>query len=183
MITIYIDLDCTVVDLNKAVIEELNRLKGTNFNPNVTVDYWWSHTNQPQEVFEEILREPYLFEMADSIKGAIKGVNKLHDYGFEIVFLTCPNYDSEFCFNEKVLWLEKHFDWFDSYKNVIFTARKDLVGTKYDYLIDDDPKYLNRFRGISICFEQPWSDKFNGIKFTSWDKITAYIIEVEKEYH
>lgn len=183
MATIYIDLDGTIVDLTKAVIEELNRLKGTNFKPEVAKSYWWEETGYPQEVFEEILREPYLFEMADSIKGAIKGVNKLYDYGFEIVFLTCPNYDSEFCFNEKVLWLEKHFDWFDSYKNVIFTARKDLVGTKDDYLIDDDPKYLNGFKGISICFEQPWSNKFNGIKFTSWDKITTYIIETEKEYH
>ena len=82
-----------------------------------------------------------------------------------------------------MLWLEKHFDWFDPYRNAIFTARKDLVGTKDDYLIDDDPKYLNGFKGISVCFEQPWSNKFNGIKFTSWDKITTYIIETEKEYH
>ena len=44
MATIYIDLDGTIVDLTKAVIEELNRLKGTNFKPEVAKSYWWEET-------------------------------------------------------------------------------------------------------------------------------------------
>ena len=79
---------------------------------------------------------------------------------------------------EKCTWLDTHFEWFDPYKHLIFTGRKELVGTKDDILIDDSIKNLKGFRGIKICFSAPWNKEWEGLKFSNWEELSNYIISL-----
>ena len=179
MCTIFTDMDECLVNLSKSVIDEMNQEHGMNFNWKDT-DYYWSKTGLPREYFDEVLKRPYIFEMAEPMDGAIENINKLKDYGFEIIFLTCPEYTSEFSMNEKVIWLEKHFKWFNPYNNLILSARKDLVKSEGNYIIDDVLKYLEGFDGIRICFARNWNESFKGLRFETWNEISKYIIELEE---
>lgn len=178
--TIYIDMDNVTVDLNKYVVEEVNAREGTNHKPEDTVDWWWSNLGVSQEYLNGILCEPYTFEFAEPIDGAIEGINKLKEFGLDIVFLTTPHYNSVFSMEEKRIWLEERFKWFDPYKHLIFTGRKELVGTKEDILIDDSIKNLRGFRGIKICFDAPWNKEWGGLRFNDWDELSNYIISLNK---
>ena len=82
--------------------------------------------------------------------------------------------------NEKVMWLEKHFKWFNPYKNLVLSARKDLVKSEGNYIIDDVLKYLEGFDGIRICFARNWNGSFKGLRFETWDEKRKYIIELEE---
>ena len=178
MSVIYIDMDNVVVDLNRAVVERVNQIMGTNHKPEDTKDWWWNNLGVSQEFLNDILCEPYIFEEAKPMVGAIQGINRLKDYGLDIVFLTTPHYDSLYSMEEKKIWLETHFNWFDPYRDLIFTGRKGVVGTKNDILIDDSIKNLRGFRGIKICFNAPWNKEWGGLKFSNWEELSDYIISL-----
>ena len=178
MCTIFIDMDNVTADLNKYVVEEVNARMGTNHKPEDTTDWWWSNLGVPQEYLDGILCEPFTFECLEPVKGAIEGINKLKEFGLDIVFLTTPHYDSLYSMEEKKIWLETHFKWFDPYRDLIFTGRKGLVGTKNDILIDDSIKNLRGFRGIKICFNTSWNKEWGGLKFSNWEELSDYIISL-----
>ena len=180
MSVIYIDMDNVVVDLNRAVVERVNQIIGTNHKPEDTKDWWWSNLGVSQEFLNDILCEPYIFEEAKPMIGDIQGINRLKDYGLDIVFLTTPHYDSDYSMEEKKRWLEWKFDWFDPYKNLIFSGRKGLVGTRDDYIIDDSINNLKGFKGLSICYDAPWNKEYDGIRFDNWRDMVDYIIYLEE---
>lgn len=82
---------------------------------------------------------------------------------------------------EKIDWLRERFSWFNPYDHIIFAGDKNKgrVGTINDYLIDDCETNLRSFKGISIAFKQPWNDNWSGIKFSNWNDLFNYIIELE----
>ena len=178
MCTIFIDLDNVTVDLNKYVVEEVNAREGTNHKPEDTSDWWWSNLNVPQEYLNGILCEPYAFEFMEPVEGAIEGINKLKEFGLDVVFLTTPHYDSVFSMEEKRIWLEEHFKWFDPYKHLILTGRKGLIGTIHDILIDDSIDNLKSFRGMKLCYSAPWNKQWCGLKFNNWEELSDYIISL-----
>ena len=180
MCTIFTDMDNVTADLNRYVVEEVNAREGTNYKPEDTTDWWWSNLGVSQEYLNGILCEPYAFEFLEPVEGAIEGINKLKEFGLDIIFLTTPHYDSLFSMEEKKMWLDIHFEWFDPYKHLIFTGRKELVGTKNDILIDDSISNLKGFKGIKICFDAPWNKEWNGLRFDNWDELADYLIDLEK---
>ena len=179
---IYIDMDDVLDNLTEIVIDEMNEDFGTNYNWEDTESYWWLDTGRPQSYFEEVLCREGVFKNAPPIKGAIESVNELKKRGFNIVFLTCPHFENKHSTNEKVEWLKQYFDWFDPYQHLVCTNRKDLVGTQDDYLIDDNPKHLNRFRGIKICFARRYNKGYQGVRLGYWEDVLNYIYKLEREY-
>jgi 5'(3')-deoxyribonucleotidase len=71
--------------------------------------------------------------------------------------LTAPMESSKNCEEEKRLWFEKHFSGL--YNQFICTQEKHkFAKSKYDILIDDRPKYVNKFRdagGTAIFHTDP----------------------------
>jgi 5'(3')-deoxyribonucleotidase len=55
-------------------------------------------------------------------------------------------------FNAKFKWLAKHFPFIPS-SHIVFCGDKGIL--RGDYLIDDNPRQLRRFRGEGILFSSP----------------------------
>ena len=52
---LYIDMDDCIVNLSKAVIDEMNREFNMNYNYLENSNYWWLDTGKHQSYFEEVL--------------------------------------------------------------------------------------------------------------------------------
>ena len=179
---LYIDMDDCIVNLSKAVIDEMNREFNINYDYRDNTSYWWLDTGKTQEYFEDVLCRKGVFKYAQPIMGAGVNIDWLHQKGINIIFLTTPHYENPHCVNEKVFWLKHQFKWFDPYKHLICTNRKDLVGTKDDILIDDNPNHIKGFKGVGICYAQKFNEDYKGIRMGDWNKITDYIMKLEREY-
>ena len=68
------------------------------------------------------------------------------------IFITTAAMDVPCSFAPKFEWLQKHFPYI-SPRNVVFCGDKSIVAA--DYLIDDDPRHFERFKGEGILFTAP----------------------------
>lgn len=68
------------------------------------------------------------------------------------VFITTAAMDVPCSFSPKFEWLGKHFPYIPP-SNVVFCGDKSIVAA--DYLIDDDPRHFQRFRGEGILYTAP----------------------------
>ncbi len=68
------------------------------------------------------------------------------------IFITTAAMDVPCSFTAKFEWLQKHFP-FIPVRNFVFCGDKSIVAA--DYLIDDDARHFERFRGEGILFTAP----------------------------
>lgn len=68
------------------------------------------------------------------------------------VFITTAAMDVPCSFTAKFDWLQKHFPFIPT-SHVVFCGDKSIVAA--DYLIDDDVRHFERFRGEGILFTAP----------------------------
>ena len=181
---IYIDMDGVIADLNSMVLDIANKTFGTEFKAEDISDYWWGDTGIERRFFENVLIQEGLFRNLKEIEGAVDSINEFKKRGYEIVFLTCPHFENPYCVAEKMDWLKERFNWFNPYDHIIFASDKNKgrVGTINDYLIDDCETNLRNFKGVSIAFKQPWNNNWSGIKFSNWNDLFNYIVELEQSY-
>ncbi len=179
---LYIDLDDCIVNLSKSVIDEMNREFKMDYNYEDNTSYWWLDTGKTQEYFEDVLCRKGIFGYALPIHGAVANINRLYSKGINIIFLTCPHYENPYCVDEKVNWLKRHFKWFNPYEHLVCTNRKDLVGTKDDMLIDDNPNHIKGFKGVGICYAQKFNEDYKGVRMGDWKKIADFIIKLEEDF-
>ena len=176
---IFIDLDGTVYNLSEHVIKLYNLRHNTHHNPNTVSDYWWSNIDENKEVWKDILKAEGTFYLGNPIQNSIEVIDKLHQEGYEIFFVSLPHVDSQGkCFEEKLQWLQSHFDWV-TYKHLIATGEKHLLARENRILIDDFPKYLIDFElygGKGIGFRGAmYTDEFQGTKVDTWNEIYELI--------
>lgn len=176
---IFIDLDGTVYNLSEHVIKLYNLRHNTHYSPNTVSDYWWSNIDKNKEVWEDILKAEGTFYLGNPIQNSIEVIDKLHQEGYEIFFVSLPNVGSQGkCFEEKLQWLQSHFDWI-TYKHLIATGEKYLLARENRILIDDFPKYLIDFElcgGKGIGFRNAiYTDEFQGTKVDTWNEIYELI--------
>lgn len=139
-LTVFVDLDGTIVDTDKAVFkalkehpkypefkDELDKVEkegGVEFPPTVDV------------VAKHIMAQPGFFANLEPIPGAIEALKAMQDkYGYDVWFLTAPvKHGIEECVKGKMLWVKKHFDlgketgdvrWVDK---VIIMKKKRFIG-------------------------------------------------------
>ena len=181
---IYIDMDGVIADLNSMVLDIANKTFGTELRAEDISDYWWGDTGVERGFFENVLIQEGLFKNLKEIENAVDSINEFKKRGYEVVFLTCPHFENPYCVAEKIDWLRERFNWFNPYDHIIFASDKNKgrVGTINDYLIDDCETNLRNFKGISIAFKQPWNDNWSGIKFSNWNDLFNYIVELEQSY-
>jgi 5'(3')-deoxyribonucleotidase len=110
------------------------------------------------ELVYAIAGQPGFFFNLDLMPGAkemVLAVTKI--IGKKPNILTAPMESSKNCEEEKRLWFEKHFSGL--YNQFICTQEKyKFAKSKYDILIDDRPKYVNKFRdagGTAILHTDP----------------------------
>jgi len=160
--SIYVDLDCTIYNLNSVVCSHYNIDFNDNKLPEDNTTYWFGGFNKaPRQYFIQLLNQKGIFYEGKPIGNCIEIINKLHDEGYPIYFLTLPLFNTS-CVLEKVEWLKKYFKWFNPEKDLIMTGNKKLLDDYNRILYDDNMDYLNWKRGISICYSQPWNKDYRG---------------------
>lgn len=158
---LFLDMDCCIYDLNKVVIKHYNHDYKDNYDHRQNKSYFWSDTKAPRPYFENLLNSKGIFYEGEPIDNAVEIINKLHDEGFKIYFVSLPLWNKH-CTYEKVEWLKKHFKWLNPNTDIVFTGNKKLLDKENRILYDDNIDFLNWEKGINICFAQGWNEEFKG---------------------
>jgi len=64
-------------------------------------------------------------------------------------------------FHQKFRWLAKHFPFIPS-SHIVYCGDKSILNA--DYLIDDNPRQLKRFKGTGVLFTSPHNITVKGFK-------------------
>jgi 5'(3')-deoxyribonucleotidase len=85
--------------------------------------------------------------------------------------MTVPN-----SLGPKYRWLQRHFPFIPP-TNYVFCGNKSILLA--DYLIDDLPRNLQRFRGVGVLFSAPHNLTAEGfIRVHDWNETAAYFASV-----
>jgi 5'(3')-deoxyribonucleotidase/uncharacterized protein with PQ loop repeat len=99
---------------------------------------------------EALLLEPSFFRDLECIAESVETVRALGErYD---VFVASAAMEVPTSFADKYAWLREHFPFIPP-SNIVFCGDKSVVDA--DYLIDDSPRQLARFRGQPILFDAP----------------------------
>lgn len=77
------------------------------------------------------------------------------------VFITTAAMDVPASFNAKYKWLGRHFPFIPT-SHIVFCGDKSILNA--DYLIDDNIRHFQRFRGEGILFTAPHNVHVNGYR-------------------
>ncbi len=109
------------------------------------------------------LSRPGFFRDLAPLPGAIDGVNRLLEAGFDVVIVTAARNGQR----DKRLWVEEHLPFLDT-RNLIFAHRKELI--RGDVLFDDAPHNLTAFApyGLAVAMAYPYNQSYEGHRVHSW---------------
>lgn len=180
---LYFDMDECVANLSQEVVRIYNEEHNTNYNWEDNDKYWWGDISPNKNYFINLLRRKGVFYNSLPNKGMIEVLNNLHNDGFNIYFLTMPDYENETCYYEKLKWLQKYLTWFEP-KMLIATESKHLLAKRYRILIDDNSGHLRRFQlegGISIGFgNHSWTKEYGGLRVNNATELECLIKLMEE---
>nr|DAX85636.1 MAG TPA: 5' nucleotidase [Caudoviricetes sp.] len=179
-IELFIDLDNTIVNFDKHVIDIMNSELGMNYNWKDNTSWWWEDTGVNKTYFENLLLRQNTFLNCEPIKDATEYINILHSEGYNITFITLPEWNNVYCVNEKIQWLQRYFDWFDVNKHIVFTKMKHLVSKPNRVLIDDTTSYLDKWDSIKICKATNCNKDYQGLRCNNWKEIYCLIKLMEE---
>lgn len=102
----------------------------------------------PEEgAIRKFIYTPGFFRTLPVMPGAIEAITELMK-SYE-VYIVSAAMEFPLSLYEKYEWLSEHFP-FISWTNIIFCGDKSLINA--DYMIDDHPKNLDKFQGVTIMF-------------------------------
>jgi 5'(3')-deoxyribonucleotidase len=121
---------------------------------------FWQVVPAPHHaVLDEYLRADDFFEVLEVMPDSQRVLAGLQQ-NFE-VFIASAAMEVPSSFNAKFRWLERHFP-FIPYTHIVFCGDKSIL--RADYLIDDNPRQLRRFRGEGILFDAPHNEAVTGFR-------------------
>ncbi len=109
-----------------------------------------------KSAIDAILLEKDFFLSFKPVPGAIEAVTEIESRGDRVFICSSPLYPSDYCLNEKKLWVAKYLGE-DIAHRAIFTKDKTLV--KGDYLIDDNPTIVGAAvpEWKQVVYDQPFN--------------------------
>lgn len=124
---------------------------------------------------DELKRMNNAFLEMEPIEGAIAGVNSLIGMGYEVWVASKPATGLPHTYADKATWILQHLPQLK--RRIILTHDKGLLGSSWDYLVDDRPHKANceKFSGRLVVFGdcpgnggslQPWA--------RNWDELLKY---------
>jgi 5'(3')-deoxyribonucleotidase len=149
---ICVDMDEVMAD---AIAEHLARYN-REFQQNLTKEdlrgkrFWQIVPESHHEPLDELLRAADFFEDLDVMPDAPRVLAALQDR-YE-VFIASAAMEVPSSFNPKYRWLQRHFP-FIPHTHIVFCGDKSIL--RADYLIDDNPRQLERFIGAGILYDAP----------------------------
>lgn len=165
--TIVIDVDDVVLNLVGAVLELYNLDYSDNLNPSDIHDW-----NMDRFVKEECgtrlydyFDYPYLYSNVSPISGSVNGIKTLRELDYRVVFGTATYHPGKIDSLKYYGLIRNDEDW-------LVSKDKSLICG--NYLLDDNPTNINRFRGIGIVFTQAWNMKFSfEHRVNNWKEVTS----------
>lgn len=150
--TILVDLDNVMVDLNTIWVKYLNEMYGTDVKPD-DITAWDMQKFFPTLTRSQIFK-PFknvkMWEEIEPIEGAQYYMQKLIDEGHQVYVCTSTFYPYiDMKYRKVIRRLFPFIDW----KNVIVTSNKSLINA--DVLIDDAPQNFGNWYEVSILFTAP----------------------------
>jgi 5'-nucleotidase len=99
------------------------------------------------------------FAEIDVVAGAQEALERLADQ--HTIFIATAAMEFPSSFDAKFRWLQRHFPAIPP-ANYVFCGDKSIIHA--DYLIDDQPRYLRKFRGKGLLFDAPTTAKSRAIR-------------------
>jgi len=142
------DMDNTITRFNEKLDELYPKVYGTPRPDDPTV---YKVCDNSRSIF----KTEGFFESLIPFYNALAIMEYLHDTGHVVHIITSPMGMGSVA-KEKYDWLSRYLPWLDR-DNIFMTGRKDLVGDTNSILIDDAPKFLSTWKGITIGIDAPYN--------------------------
>ena len=126
----------------------------------------------PEEgAIRRFILSPGFFRTLPVIPGAVEAVRELmEDYE---IFIVSAAMEFPLSLPEKYEWLQEHFP-FIPWTHIVFCGDKSLINT--DYMIDDHPKNLDKFKGTTIMFNAAHNANIDHHqRVRSWTEVLALL--------
>ena len=172
VLRICVDMDEVMAD---TLAEHIRRYNQT-FDEDVTPDdligkgLWEITPLDRQQQLRAFLDAEDFFEDLAVMPGSQEVLKRL-SARFEIFIatqaMTVPN-----SLGPKYRWLQRHFPFIPC-THYVFCGNKSIL--RADYLIDDNPRQLQRFSGTGILFEAPHNHRATGfLRVDNWQQVADY---------
>lgn len=167
-LTIFVDMDNTLVDLTGPVLAMYNEEYGDSLKSGDIVEYgMWQFMKCGKDKLYSYFNVPGLFRHLTPLPDAIRAVQELIRADHRVFIATSPPYSALDSMREKKEWVDEHLP--ELRRNVVFLREKSLL--RGDVLIDDTPKNLKGFYGTSVCFGMPYNEGCGDFRVDSWDEL------------
>jgi 5'(3')-deoxyribonucleotidase len=163
---ICVDMDEVMAD---AVAEHLFRYNrdhdGTITKQDLRGKWIWDVVSPDHHLqLDEYLRSDDFFDVLDVMPDSQRVLDRLQsDYE---IFIATAAMEVPTSFNAKYRWLARHFP-FISASRIVYCGDKGIL--RADYLIDDNPRQLERFVGEGILYDAPHNAMATGyLRVKNW---------------
>ena len=171
---IAVDMDEVIADAIAEHLERYNR----HFHERLTkadLEGRWLWDAVPvsrHEALEAMLRTDDFFADLPVFPDAARVMRRLGErYD---VFIATAAMEVPTSFAAKFRWLGRHFP-FIAPSHIVFCGDKSVLAT--DYLIDDNPRQLRRFRGEGILYSSPSNRQVTGFRrVENWLEVEAMFL-------
>lgn len=158
---ICVDMDEVMAD---ALAEHLLRYN-RDHNENITMAdlqgkwLWDVVSSDRHQTLEGYLRSEDFFESLTVMPESQRVMRRLQmNYD---VFIATAAMEVPTSFHQKFRWLAKHFPFIPS-SHIVYCGDKSILNA--DFLIDDNPRQLKRFKGTGVIFTSPHNIAVKGFK-------------------
>jgi 5'(3')-deoxyribonucleotidase len=150
--TIICDMDEVICDLLTPLFKEYNKIYKTSANINMLTDYFLL------DGMKDIYKQEGFFLSLKPFPDAIETLEKLNEK-YNLIIATFA--ETMQIVNEKYMWAKQNMP-FIPFNNIVLGNYKWMMDA--DYLIDDNPHYLTRFKKCCICVDKPYN-RDEGLNF------------------
>lgn len=171
---IAIDMDEVIADFTTKHLELFN----AQYSEQITIEHLYGkklREIRPELLNEilDIIRESTFFRNLAPIKDSQAVIKELSE-AYEI-YITTAAMEFPSSFTAKYEWLKEHFSFLNE-MNFVFCGDKSII--QADYLIDDNARHFQHFKGEGLLFTAPHNVHEVGYKrFNSWLEVREFFLD------
>lgn len=178
--TILVDIDGVLNDMQVKLLKEINNAYKTNFTIEQVTDYeWFNRLKDNPTVGEPIwwlTERPWFWDFVQINHKAVEVIEGWVRQGHKVRFVTASYFSDTL--SHKIKTTLEAFDYnLINERNVIVAQDKSII--KCDIMIDDCIDNLKNFDGERICFAQPWNAQRGDMwRTNNWDCINRIVQDI-----
>jgi 5'(3')-deoxyribonucleotidase/uncharacterized protein with PQ loop repeat len=169
-----IDMDEVIADFIGKCLRALNEARGAELARRALEGRTLEEVLSPEEMIRirELLDDPAFFRDLEVIEDSQEVVRELAEH-YE-VYIASAAMDVPASFAAKYAWLREHFPFIPP-SHIVFCGDKSVLDVHY--LIDDQPRHFERFRGTGLLFSTPHNrEERRFTRVASWEEVRAHLL-------